>query len=174
MYRWVGPTRIQPRLNSENQNLPLRSSNTAVTHVRQPLAVAAGIFLRTFHQCLAEGNVVRSSVVALLYVANALAFWLPYLLWAFTHPAHPPPQSSFTHDHPTSRVWRTWSLASGADVTWGALDAIAQAVEVAPWELEEPEVAGLMELPEAELCVRVWEWCGVEVWFGSGLTPGHF
>lgn len=108
-------------------------------------AVAAGVFLRTFYKCMSEGVIVRSSALAMMCVyydfKKSYRFkltWRPCLLC-------------------TRRVWRTWSIASGSDVTWGVLDKIAEAVHIAPWELEAPEAA-FLDLSEGERCVLAFRW----------------
>lgn len=65
-------------------------------------------------------------------------------------------------------MWRTWSIASGSDVTWGILDAMAGALGIAPWELEGPEEA-FLDLPEAERCVLCVVCLGIWSlgWFGG-------
>lgn len=47
------------------------------------------------------------------------------------------------------RVWRTWSLATGSDVTWGVIDAMAEALGVTQVELEGPELLAC-DLPGVE------------------------
>jgi hypothetical protein len=61
----------------------------------------------------------------------------------------PKPQPLSPHRHTHRRVWHTWSLTTGADVTWGALDSMAKALKITPMELEGSAV----EMPEGERCV---------------------
>lgn len=66
------------------------------------------------------------------------------------------------------RVWRVWSVAAGADVTWGLLGEMTRLLDVNPAELEERE-ALRWDMPAAHRCVRrasclvgLW-WCRARV-----------
>jgi hypothetical protein len=138
--------------------------------------VGAGLFVRAFHKVMGEGRVVRSSVLALMYVSDWVDWvahhmccgingWMDAAESKSRQPTDqptalvpPPPLLTTTTPHHTTtyarnrRVWRTWSLAAGADVTWGALDSVAKALQITPVELE----GGTLEAPEGERCVLLY------------------
>jgi hypothetical protein len=124
--------------------------------------VAAGLFLRAFHTVLAEGHVVRANVLALMYVGRSTYMSVRTLashqetLSLITITLNRSFHSSGSPIHQQRRrVWRTWSVAAGADVTWGVFDKMAGVLQIRPGELEAGGPAALaLELPEAERCVR--------------------
>lgn len=106
-------------------------------------AVTAGIFLESFYRQLATGRILRDSVVALMYVQCKSAS-LPCPSPRFTRP--PPPKPLHR------RTWRLWNLAAGTDLSWGAFDAMATALNITPMEVEGPEEV-VYDVPHAERCV---------------------
>lgn len=105
--------------------------------------------MRAFHKLHDEGAIVRSAALTMMCVLRFVyRVWHGFVLVATIRPTHThtsttypitPPNPTPPHP-PIRRVWRTWSVATGSDVTWGALGHMARALEVTPAELEGPEL----------------------------------